>query len=70
MTDEELLEAIAALRSANTEVADVEAKAARSLLPRSLRPTLSAFSNSTGGGVDDPAAAAAELSGRPRQTLN
>lgn len=52
MTDDELADAVAELRSARTDTADVEAKRCKEALPtKSLRNTLSSFSNSTGGGI-------------------
>jgi ATP-dependent DNA helicase RecG len=51
MTDEELQEHIGALRRARTDFRHVEAKRAHDGLPKRLWETLSAFSNSVGGGV-------------------
>jgi ATP-dependent DNA helicase RecG len=51
MTDEELRDILSELRSVRADGSAVEAKAAASGLPKSLRETLSAFSNSPGGGV-------------------
>src|SRR5689334_12774941 len=51
MTDDEVAEAIAALRSARTDFADIEAKRATTDLPRSVRESLSSFSNTAGGGI-------------------
>jgi ATP-dependent DNA helicase RecG len=51
MTGEELREIVAELQSARADTAAVEAKRAAGGLPRSLRDTLSAFSNTPGGGV-------------------
>lgn len=51
MTDDELREIIAKLQSERADTAAVEAKKAAGGLPRSLRGTLSAFSNTPGGGV-------------------
>ena len=51
MTDDELAEAISAIRAADAEMTDVEAKRAEASLPRDVRHTLSSFSNTPGGGV-------------------
>lgn len=51
MTDEDLAELISALRTARAEASDIEAKRATNDLPRSVRNTLSSFSNAHGGGV-------------------
>ena len=51
MTDDELTEAIETLRAARSEAADIEAKRSKERLPKSVRETLSSFSNSPGGGV-------------------
>lgn len=63
MTPEELADAVAALRAFDAEVRDVEAKSAARGLPRSLRSTASAFSNTAGGivllGIDEEAGFAA-----------
>jgi hypothetical protein len=50
MTDRELAEIVAGLRSVGSDHADVEAKAAESELPKQLWHTLSAFANTPGGG--------------------
>jgi ATP-dependent DNA helicase RecG len=49
MTAAELRELVQALRSFGTDLSDVEAKRARDGLPRSVRETLSSFSNTAGG---------------------
>src|SRR5215467_11418017 len=49
VTDGDLAEVVTALRSFGTDVANVEAKRARDALPRSVRDTLSSFSNTAGG---------------------
>ncbi|MDQ2806542.1 MAG: putative DNA binding domain-containing protein [Chloroflexota bacterium] len=51
MTNEELLEIIEVLREQKTDMVHVEAKRARTELPKGVRDTLSAFSNSPGGGI-------------------
>jgi ATP-dependent DNA helicase RecG len=51
MTTDELLEVIDELRRARTDTLHVEAKRAEHELPRRLWETLSAFSNTRGGGV-------------------
>jgi ATP-dependent DNA helicase RecG len=51
MTDEELLEIIDLLRRRGTDLEFVEAKSARTALPKHLWQTLSAFANQRGGGV-------------------
>ena len=51
MTDEELAEIVAELRSVGGDHVDVEAKASQAELPKHLWHTLSAFANSVGGGV-------------------
>jgi ATP-dependent DNA helicase RecG len=51
LTDDEVLELIEALRQASTDTLDVEAKASTKGLPKSMRETLSSFSNTHGGGV-------------------
>jgi len=51
MTDPELAEIVAGLRSVGSDHADVEAKAAETELPKQLWHTLSAFANTPGGGV-------------------
>jgi ATP-dependent DNA helicase RecG len=76
MTDEELAEIVDNLRVLGSDVADVEAKRAERALPKSLRETISSFSNTSGGvvilglneaegffatGVSDPAKMAADL---------
>ena len=76
MTDEELAEAIAALRAFGTDVFEIEAKRAQTAVPKSLRATTSAFANTAGGviilgldedegfatvGVDNPKKMAADL---------
>lgn len=76
MTPDELTEYVRQLRATGTDDADVEAKAARTSLPKSVRDTLSAFSNTRGGviilgvaeeeafratGVEDPGKVAADL---------
>ncbi len=50
MLDSELAEIVANLRALGADIADVEVKNSSGGLPKSLRDTLSAFSN-TGGGV-------------------
>jgi len=76
MTDEELAEVVDNLRVLGSDVSDVEAKRAEKALPKALRDTLSAFSNTSGGvvilgldesenfaanGVADPAKMASDL---------
>src|SRR5487761_641135 len=76
MLDSELAEIVANLRALGTDIADVEVKNSRGGLPKSLRETLSAFSNTRGGvvilgldegrgftaaGLRDPAKLAADL---------
>jgi ATP-dependent DNA helicase RecG len=51
MLDAELAEIVANLRVLGTDIADVEVKNSRGGLPKSLRETLSAFSNTRGGVV-------------------
>ena len=51
MTTAELLERVARLRRAGTDLAHIEAKRAATDLPKGIRKTLSALSNTTGGGV-------------------
>lgn len=51
MTDQELEEIVVDLRGVGGDHVDVEAKASETELPRHLWHTLSAFSNSAGGGV-------------------
>ena len=51
VTNAELLELIASLRTVETDSLHLEAKRAESDLPRRLWETLSAFSNTPGGGV-------------------
>lgn len=51
MTREELREALRQLRQHGSEIPGVEAKRARDQLPRRLWETLSAFSNTAGGGT-------------------
>src|SRR5437667_8741834 len=51
MTDVELGELIERLRNDGTETRGVEAKLARSELPKRLWETLSAFANTPGGGA-------------------
>ncbi|HEY6313712.1 MAG TPA: ATP-binding protein [Streptosporangiaceae bacterium] len=58
MQDPELAEIIGNLRLLGADIADVEVKNSRGGLPKSLRDTLSAFSNTRGGvlilGLDEP----------------
>lgn len=49
MDAEQVSEIIDTLRSAETDLADVEAKRATEKLPKSIRETLSSFSNTSGG---------------------
>lgn len=49
MDDAELADVIENLRLFGSDVADVEVKRARTALPRSVRETLSAFANTSGG---------------------
>ncbi|MEW6047074.1 MAG: ATP-binding protein [Bacillota bacterium] len=51
MTSQELQEILASLRQVNADTLYVEAKAARTDLPRDTWKTLSAFANTPGGGV-------------------
>ena len=51
MLDAELAEIVANLRLLGTDIADVEVKSSRGGLPKSLRETLSSFSNTRGGVV-------------------
>lgn len=51
MLDAELAEIVANLRVLGTDIADVEVKNSRGGLPKPLRETLSAFSNTRGGVV-------------------
>ena len=51
MQDDELAETIRRLRQMRTDTLDVEAKRSANELPKSCRETISAFSNSAGGGV-------------------
>lgn len=51
MLDAELAEIVANLRLLGTDIADVEVKNSRGGLPKSLRETLSSFSNTRGGVV-------------------
>ncbi len=51
VNDHDLKETILGLRRFGTDTATVEAKRATTEVPKSLRPTLSAFSNTNGGGV-------------------
>jgi ATP-dependent DNA helicase RecG len=51
MLDAELAEIVANLRALGTDIADVEVKSSHGGLPKSLRETLSAFSNTRGGVV-------------------
>lgn len=51
MTSDDLDKLVALLRTSRTDLADVEVKAANGGTPKSLRPTLSAFSNGHGGVV-------------------
>ena len=77
MTEDELSEYVEMLRFYGTDVSEVEAKAAAGGLPKSVRETLSAFSNTRGGtlilglsesdgfavvGLSDPAKLASDLS--------
>jgi ATP-dependent DNA helicase RecG len=78
VTDEEVIEHIQALRAATTDTSNVEAKRSGKALPKTVRDTLSSFSNTSGGGalllgvdettgfdvtgVDDPAKVQADLS--------
>lgn len=76
MLDSELAEIVANLRALGTDIADVEVKNSRGGLPKSLRETLSSFSNTRGGvvilgldeargfapaGIPNPAKIAADL---------
>ncbi|WP_292606070.1 RNA-binding domain-containing protein [Nocardioides sp. REDSEA-S30_B4] len=76
MTEDELRDYVEMLRFYGTDVFEVEAKAAKGGLPKSVRETLSAFSNTRGGtlilglseddgfmtvGLSDPAKLAADL---------
>src|SRR3984957_18397280 len=58
MLDAELAEIVANLRVLGTDIADVEVKNSHGGLPKSLRETLSSFSNTRGGvvvlGLDEP----------------
>lgn len=49
MLDAELAEIVANLRVLGTDIADIEVKSSHGGLPKSLRETLSAFSNTRGG---------------------
>ena len=51
MTDEELVEIVEVLRRRGTDLEYVEAKSARSTLPKRMWESLSAFANQGGGGV-------------------
>jgi ATP-dependent DNA helicase RecG len=51
MSESEILEVIAQLRSVKADSIHIEAKAARSELPKRLWETISAFSNTRGGGT-------------------
>lgn len=51
MTSDELGELLAELQAQGADTTDVEAKTAETALPKSVRETLSSFSNSAGGGV-------------------
>ena len=51
MLDAELAEIVDNLRVLGTDIADVEVKNSHGGLPKSLRETLSAFSNTRGGVV-------------------
>ncbi|MCB0877487.1 MAG: putative DNA binding domain-containing protein [Thermoleophilia bacterium] len=51
MTDEEIQRLIKSLQASGDDGQHVEAKAARGSMPSSVRDTLSAFANSSGGGV-------------------
>ncbi len=74
MTEDELAEVLQALRSFGTDVANVEAKRARDTLPRSVRETLSSFSNTAGGilllGVDEEHGFAASGVVDPKRTAD
>jgi ATP-dependent DNA helicase RecG len=76
MLDAELAEIVANLRALGTDIADVEVKNSHGGLPKSLRETLSSFSNTRGGvvilgldeargfapsGIPNPAKIAADL---------
>jgi ATP-dependent DNA helicase RecG len=51
MNESEILEVVAQLRSVRADSIHIEAKAARSELPKRLWETISAFSNTRGGGT-------------------
>ena len=51
MTDEELIEIVELLRRRGTDLEYVEAKSARTALPKRMWESLSAFANQRGGGV-------------------